>query len=209
MLAGLLLLLSAPLFVLIAPLVVLPTRAVRAAGRNCFRSDKSFSRHRAGHELKAIADLGQTMLVVCLLVVSPLVVVVLIVHTFFIPVPLAAEAAMTDFRNSAAWEQNPRRGPYEGIAQKHERFVVNRGGTVRDAHSIQKTLWRSAPGVILIWFASIVGIMGWMCRLCSTAFCEYHKGLRTRTMILSNKRLAAQLCLDPSVAARRHYLTGS
>ena len=210
MLAGLIILLLAmPLFVITAPLVVLPPRARRAAARNCFRSDRSFSRHRATHEARAIVDLGGTMLVVLLVILAPLAVAIVAVHSFAIPMPLALEAVQTDFRNAEAWEANPKRGPYESIAQRHEHFVVSRGGTLQDARSIQRTLWRTAPFVAMLWVVSMFVLAGWICRLSRSAFCEYHTGLRTRTLIISNKRYAVALCKQPNVAARRRYLTGS
>lgn len=210
MLLGLaLVLFGVPLFVMTAPLVVLPPRARRAAARNCFRSDRSFSRHRASHEARAIIDLGGTMFVVLLIVLAPLAVAAVAVHSSVIPIPLAIEAVQTDFSNSEAWELNPRRGPYESIAQRHERFVLSRGGTLQDARAIQKVLWTTAPFVAIVWVASMFVLAGWICRLSRVAFCEYHQGLRTRTMILHNKRHAATLCKQPAVAARRRYLTGS
>lgn len=210
MLTGLLVIVAAIwLFVITAPLVVLPSRARRAAARNCFRSDRSFSRHRAAHEARAIADLGGTMLVVLLVVVSPLLLASVAIHSVVIPVPLAFEALQTDFNNDAAWEANPRRGPYEQVAQKHERFVVARGGTKADARVIQKVLWKSIPFVIITWTVSMFVFAGWICRLSRAAFCEYHRGLRTRTLILNNKRHAVALCKRPNVIARRSYLTGS
>lgn len=207
---GLLIVIAAAwLFVITAPLVILPSRARRAAARNCFRSDRSFSRHRAAHEARAIADLGGTMLVVLLVVLSPFLVAVVAIHSVVIPIPLAFEALQTDFNNHAAWEANPKRGPYEQVAQKHEQFVIARGGSRADARAIQKVLWRSVPFVLLIWLVAMFVFAGWICRLSSAAFCEYHRGLRTRTLIISNKRNAVALCKQPSVIARRRYLTGS
>ncbi len=196
------------IFVVTAPVVVLPTPVLREAMRNCFRSDGTFSGYRSKYEFRAFTDLGRTMLVVLLLILSPLLLAAIAIHSLVIPAPLAIEALLTNFSDSDAWRTNPRRGPFEDVARRHEQFVMEQGGTRQDALKIQRVLWRSLPAIGIVWLAAMFVFADWICRLSRTAFRDYHHGLRTRSMILSNKRHARHLCEQPEVQARRDYLTG-
>jgi len=196
------------IFVVTAPVVVLPTPVLREALRNCFRSDGKFSGYRSKHEFRAFTGLGRTMLAVLLLILSPLLLAGIAIHSLVIPAPLAVEALLTNFNDSDAWRTNPRRGPFEDVARRHEQFVLEQGGTRQDALKIQRVLWRSLPAIGIVWLAAMFVFADWICRLSRTGFRDYHHGLRTRSMILSNKRHAVQLCKQPEVQARRDYLTG-
>lgn len=210
MLTGLILIVAVScVFVLTAPFVVLPTPVVRIAIANCFRSDGTFSRYRSRFEFRAIAGLGRSMLAVLLVILAPLLLAGLAIHSFVIPAPLAVEALLTDFSDADAWRTNPKRGPFEDVARRHERFVMEQGGTRQDALGIQKVLWQSLPAIGIVWLISMFVFADWICRLSRAAFQDYHHGLRTRSLILTNKRHAAHLCTQPDVQARRSYLTGT
>lgn len=175
---------------LIAPLLVIPARARRALLANCRNDDGTISAFRSKVELKALFDLSGTITATCLVVALPLILMMGAIHSFVIPIPLAIESVNTDFRNESAWKANPKRGPFENVALKHERFVIANGGTKKNAHAMQRTLWQWLPAFFLLWIVFLAALSGWLFSWLRRAFYDYHKDLRTRSLLVGNRQYA-------------------
>ncbi len=167
----------------------LPARLQEARSDNCHRIDGSFSERRLRHELRALNQVRMDLLAVLILVVLSANWLAYFVHSEFVSLPVAMQAASAFDLDSEGWKQKLRDAR---VDVAFEEWTARQApGSHEQLAARKKLVWQAWPAVV-------VALAMWL--VCSAVFVrfaflkilrEYSAGLATRSALNLNRDIAA------------------
>lgn len=135
--------------------LLMPTRVFRTAWANCSRRDGSWSRRRARSEAKHVTDFLGSVLFVLAAVVTATGTVVIVIHSYIVPIPIIVDILGAYDPDPVAWEANIEKGELGDVGARYENWGADHGLSDQSLRFWQEYLWQHWLALLIIGF--IVG----------------------------------------------------
>lgn len=158
----------------------LPIQITRVALQNCKRLDGSWSSKRTIKESQKLADLFGAVALALICAVTITGFALYMVHSYIIPIPIAANIFSVFDVDAVQWEANIEEGELGDVGAQYEHWSQEQGFSGDSARFWQDFLWDYWPSLAL-WVLVLAALFYWfMAKFYVTTLVRYSKRVLKR-----------------------------